>query len=206
MNNLKMITAMKKFMEAYREIDELWSDAGLDETEAIKLYPFDHSFDELNINGWCTATIDELTGDSYEVILQEYFNSGGGCMVGIYTIYDSMLNRTLFLCINEEGGTLTTVDYIRGEIDMDGKMIVDVFNVNELDPGVKHFDLYRSCFMDYVKHDCERFGTVYHVPFDVLPDVLQQTVSADYYDWQIANGGDKFATNGVKVLEDENYL
>lgn len=62
-DKLKMIEALTQFGEAYINLRDVWSQAhtcDLNNTTAIKHYPFDTDFDELNVVDWIVETIDEL--------------------------------------------------------------------------------------------------------------------------------------------------
>lgn len=62
MNN-ELINALQEFKNAYNNLLDQWlKNDVLNETESIKLYPFNDSFDELEINEWIDSTITELTG------------------------------------------------------------------------------------------------------------------------------------------------
>lgn len=61
MNN-ELINALQEFKNAYNNLLNQWlKNDVLNETESIKLYPFNVSFDELKINEWIDSTITELT-------------------------------------------------------------------------------------------------------------------------------------------------
>jgi hypothetical protein len=69
-NKLSMIQALRQFKDAYNELNKTWveghtTDEGFDlnDTEAVRFYPFHKSFDELNVNEWCNEEIAELSGD-----------------------------------------------------------------------------------------------------------------------------------------------
>lgn len=62
MNN-ELINALQEFKNAYNNLLDQWlKNDVLNETESIKLYPFNNSFDELEINEWIDRTITELNG------------------------------------------------------------------------------------------------------------------------------------------------
>lgn len=62
MNN-ELINALQEFKNAYNNLLDQWlKNDVLNETESIKLYPFNKSFDELEINEWIDNTITELNG------------------------------------------------------------------------------------------------------------------------------------------------
>jgi hypothetical protein len=56
------INALKRFKEAYYGLSCVWErkESNLNDTDAVRYYPFHKSFDELNIPGWVDATINEL--------------------------------------------------------------------------------------------------------------------------------------------------
>lgn len=61
MNN-ELINALIEFKQAYNNLLDKWlKDDVLNETENIDLYPFDKSFDELEVNNWVNTTITELS-------------------------------------------------------------------------------------------------------------------------------------------------
>lgn len=61
-NRQEMIDALNRFCEAYHNLLDVWagSDCDLNELKSIDKYPFDKSFDELDIDPWIDATIKEL--------------------------------------------------------------------------------------------------------------------------------------------------
>lgn len=62
MNN-ELINALQEFKNAYNNLLDQWlKNDVLNETKSIKLYPFNNSFDELEINEWIDRTITELNG------------------------------------------------------------------------------------------------------------------------------------------------
>ena len=58
----ELINALQEFKNAYNNLLNQWFKNDLNETESIKLYPFNKSFDELEINEWIDSTITELKG------------------------------------------------------------------------------------------------------------------------------------------------
>lgn len=56
----EMIDALRRFREAYSDIQNLWDDVDLNDTKAIGLYPFEQSFNEVSIPDWANETIEEL--------------------------------------------------------------------------------------------------------------------------------------------------
>lgn len=56
------INALKRFKEAYYGLSVMWNrnNSNLNDTDAVRHYPFHKSFDELDIPGWVDATVTEL--------------------------------------------------------------------------------------------------------------------------------------------------
>jgi hypothetical protein len=54
----KTINALKDFRKAYINLVENWNI--LNGTESIKLYPFEKSFDELEVINWIDETLKEI--------------------------------------------------------------------------------------------------------------------------------------------------
>lgn len=59
---MKMIKALKNLKRAYYEVLEAWEETDLNDTESIKKYPFEKSFNELDLVEWIEETIKELGG------------------------------------------------------------------------------------------------------------------------------------------------
>lgn len=76
-----MVNALNKLKEVYYEVLNEWERTDLNETESIKKYPFEKSFDELGLVEWIEETIEELEGgvkmkyiEEFEEYLAELFD------------------------------------------------------------------------------------------------------------------------------------
>ena len=57
----QLITAFENFKKAYDELVTVWGyDSDVNDLAANSYYPFEHSLDEINVEGWCYAAIVEL--------------------------------------------------------------------------------------------------------------------------------------------------
>ena len=135
----------------------------------------------------------------------DYMNTGGGCMVSIFTIYDEQLNRTLYLMINEEGGSLSTADYITTDVDFDDSMLLDNFSISNLKPTDNNFELFRDCFIEHVKKDCQRYKHTYALRFEQLPKELQQQLTPEYREWHEKHIGSYYEIDGYKMILDAGF-
>ena len=99
----KMIAALAELKDAYNKVEAIWCDAGcnLNDTAAISYYPFEQSFDEVNIPGWVTATIEELMY-RFEIDGEEYTNTGGHCMVAEMLVHYYNIGEKVFISCNAE--------------------------------------------------------------------------------------------------------
>lgn len=142
---------------------------------------------------------------NYKVNSHNYMNTGGGTMVSIFEVYLPDENRTLFVTCNEEGCSLVTCDYITREIDFADEMIIDDCNIDTLEQSHRYFELYRYCYMEYVKNDCRRYRTTYNIPYYLLTEEMQQSLTPEYILWHNAEIGSDYETNGDHVIIDACY-
>lgn len=62
-SSVELIRALRHFKESYNELNKTWTTHttdDLDDTEAIRFYPFHQSFDVLSVNKWIDETFEEL--------------------------------------------------------------------------------------------------------------------------------------------------
>ena len=69
---MKMVNALNKLKEAYYEVLEAWEEVDLNELESIEKYPFERSFDQLELVEWIEATIEELEGGEEMKYIEEF--------------------------------------------------------------------------------------------------------------------------------------
>ena len=127
-------------------------------------------------------------------------------MVSTFQVWLEDENRTVYLHINEEGGSLATCDYINHEIEYDERMSMDDFMIDTIDEDHRYFELYRDCFFEYLKKDCKRFSYKANVQFEMLPDEMQQRITPDYRKWHEDEIGELYETDGYEVFIAEEYV
>jgi hypothetical protein len=171
-------------------------------------YPFDKSFDELPIDAWVHHTVESLKQVSFKVLNYEYLNTGGGCMVGIHEVWLPAKNQTVYVFTNEEGYTMSTVDYIRNELDVDDydECMLEYGDWGRVTGHETYFELYRHCLNEYTKSDCQAFKQTRELPYYLLSDELQSKVTTEYRQWLEAEGIDTIETNGEDIIEREIYV
>lgn len=170
-------------------------------------YPFDKSLDELAIVSWVDSVVEGLQPHNFKALNYEYLNTGGNTMVGIHEVWLPEEFKTVYVYTNEEGCTITLVDYLRNELDADDydEFILDYCDFGTLTDHAKYFELYRYCLAQYLKDDCKYFGATRNVPFNLLSDELQRQVTADYLEWLEDEGYSGIDTDGYKVVVLPDY-
>lgn len=210
----KLLHAMSDFKAAYNSlVMEIDCYEQADKTSVndlpnfTKSYPFDKSFDELSINQWVTDVIEGIRKDSFKVLDHQYMNTGGNCMVSIFTVWLPQENRTVYALTNEEGCTLSVVDYISNELEIDDydELMIDYVDWGRVTGHEKYFELYRYCLNEYTKRDCKHFGYKVGIPYHLLSDELQQQIDEDYMQWTIAENIDTFDTDGYTITRYYEY-
>ena len=137
---------------------------------------------------------------------EEYVNTGGGCMVSIFEVWLPADNRVAWLFVNEEGGTLATCDYIQQDIDYNDDMLLDNWHIDSLSEEHRYFELYRYCFVRYIKSDYRRYGQRYAIPLHMLTPELQQQMTAEYIEWHLTEISPVFETDGETIFMDDTYI
>lgn len=153
--------------------------------------------------------------EKYLVTDHNYLNTGGGCMVSIFTVYNHVDNVVRYVIANEEGFNVQTVDTVTCEADFDEKqmeaIIVEAHDWSALtcEPAPwdmlfedEEWKLYKHCQFEYYKRDCQRFKTKVEIPYEWLLPELQDRVSTMAREWLIANHENvKTDGNGVWLPE-----
>ena len=210
----KLISAMSNFSKAHSElltaIDGYEQASGTsvnDLRSFVNKYPFDKSFDELAVARWTSAVIAELNKKTFTVLNYEYLNTGGNTMVGIHEVWLPLEKKTVYAYTNEEGCTLSLVDYIRNELDVDDydEFIIDYCDWGRLTGHETYFELYRRCLNDYTKDDCKYFGITRGISYHLLSDELQREVDPSYLQWIETENGGLVETDGKSVKVDTSY-
>lgn len=142
---------------------------------------------------------------NYKMLDNTYLNTGGGCMVNITTIFDLTNKKTLYVMINEEGGTLCSADYIRFDVDYDEVDTIDYFSYDTIEPQHCFFELYQDCWREYAKADFKHFKNYSRVPIKFLPEDLKSQLTSDYIAWCNDESDGCVESNGNNVVIDYNY-
>lgn len=210
----KLHKAMVDFSTAYdvlsRAIEEYEQESGTsvnDLPNFTESYPFDKSFDEIDIAMWVRDVVEYKPRPQFTVLNYDYVNTGGNTMVGVFEVWLPEEKKTVYALVNEEGCTLSVVDYIRNEIhDCDyDELMIEVIDWGRLTGYEDYFELYRHCLNEYTKSDCKYFGITRELPMSLLSDELQKQVTAGYLDWIHGYGNGCIETDGSKIIVAPDY-
>ena len=213
-NLRNLLQAMNGFDTAYRslmiEINDYERATGKSVNDIpgfTEYYPFDTSLDELPISRWVGNTVDAVRKKAFKVLNYEYLDTGGNCMVGIFTVWLPALKQTVYALTNEVGCSIVTADYISNELEIDDydEITIDLCDFDELQPSATYFELYRYCLTEYTKSDCRYFGNTIAIPYHLLSDELQSEVHADYLIWCEENNSCCIPTDGEKIIVHPDY-
>lgn len=210
----KLIKAMGDLNKAYHELLMAIDDYEMTTGESVndlqgftESYPFDKSLDELAIHSWVHDVYVNNRKFRFDIRDYEYMNTGGNTMVGIHDVWLPDENKMVYVFTNEEGCTISPVDYIRNDVEPHQ---LDDLQTEEYDWGrvtgyEKRFELLRACWNAYTEDDCRYFGITRRVPYYLLSDALQKKVHADYLVWSEAESDGLVETNGREIIEDPDF-
>lgn len=208
----KLLKAMGDFRDAYHELLSAVDHYEVDTNTSVndlpgfaESYPFDKSLDELPIESWIYDIAGRNLGRPFKVVNYQYLNTGGNTMVGIHEVWLPDEMKTVYCFTNEEGCTISPVDYIRNEFDNIDDLPLENYDWGRVTGYEAYFELLRRCFGDYLVDDCEYFGTTRRVPSYLLRDSLQEMIDADYLVWSEAESDGLVETDGVGIVEDPDY-
>ena len=141
---------------------------------------------------------------NYNVISHNYVNTGGHCMVSVFEVWLPDENRTVFVNVGEGYSTITTVNHIMSDLEIDNfdKITVTTLNYTESDDCTvtnKYFELSRYCLFEYLKKDCKYMGYIESLPFVWLLPVYQQQISDVERQFVKDEHGGCFDTDGYHV-------
>lgn len=213
-NLRKLLQSMNVFSIAYHDllntINQYERTTGMNVNNLhgfTEAYPFTTSFDELPIDRWVETVVDNVRKSAFKVLNYDYLNTGGNTMVGVFTVWIPALLQTVYALTNEEGCTLSVVDYISNEVDIDNydELVIDSCDWGTLAGCETYFELYRHCLNEYTKSDCKYFGCTRGLPYHLLSDELQANVDADYLAWCEENNGSLVDTNGITIIISPDY-
>ena len=159
-----------------------------------------------------------FSNDKYYVTDHNYFNTGGNCMVSIFTVYDRTINETRFVVANDEGFNYQTADTISCAEEFDFEeleaIILETHNwealTTEPAPWQHNFadedwELFKYCQFEFYKKDCQYFKTKVKLPVEWLLPELYTKLAPAAIEWLHANEQD-IETDGEHVFMPDAYV
>ena len=141
---------------------------------------------------------------NYKVISHDYENAGGHCMVSVFEVWLPDENRTVFVNVGEGYCTITTVNHIMSDIEIDDfdKITIATLSYKDVDDFTvtnDYFELCRYCLFEYLKKNCKYMSYTESLPFVWLPAVYQQQITNKERQYVEEVFGDYFNTDGYTV-------
>lgn len=149
----------------------------------------------------------------FQVMNVEYENSGGGCMVLVATVYDSLVNNIRYVLYNEEGGSFTTVDYVFSDIDYDDRMLIAYYNEEEHEAYISASgksessdlnELFEYCWLEFIKRDCKHWKHTLCAEVERIPLALTELIPSGYTAW-LKENGQLVETDGERIIVDDRF-
>ena len=69
---------------------------------------------------------------NYKIVAEEYVNNGGGNMVMVYTVWLPDEKRELYVNVDEENTTVTTVNHIGHSLEIDDYCAITLLTIDNL--------------------------------------------------------------------------
>lgn len=156
--------------------------------------------------------------NNYTVMNHEYTNTGGNCMVSVFTVYDHSAKSVRYVACDDERLNFMTFDVIHNETPADldyDEFILEGYTYDLLvaDPGFDNpvatlseekFLLFKNCQFEHYKKDCKHFGIRIELSIEELPGELYNELGMDAIEWHHEHG-DKVTTDGYKVWPSDGY-
>lgn len=169
---------------------------------------------------WQSATESEelmFSNEKYYVTNHDYFNTGGGCMVSIFTVYDRQLNTTRYVIANEEGFSMQTADTISCAEEFEHeeleRIIIGAWDWSALTCEPAPWDmlfededwkLYKHCQFEFYKKDCHGGKYRKEISVEWLSPELMDKLTPDCFDWLRVNNVN-VETDGDNVFVPQAY-
>ena len=158
-----------------------------------------------------------FSNEKYYVTNHEYFNSGGGCMISIFTVYDRQLNATRYVIANEEGFNMQTADTISCAEEFDDEELTKIilgawdWSVLTCEPAPwdmlfedEDWKLYKYCQFEFYKKDCRAGKYRKTIPVEWLSPELFDKLTPQCTEWLRVNNMD-VETDGSNVFVPSEY-
>ena len=155
---------------------------------------------------------------NYTITNREYQNTGGYCMVSIFTVHDRAAQATRYVVCSDDALTWQSFDIITNDLP-DGldynDVIIEAHTYDTLtgepcwDNPVytmddEKFGLFKYCEFEHYKNNYDNFGIITELTVDRLPAELYSTLYEEVITWHKEHGA-TVTTNGYQVWPSEGY-
>ena len=158
-----------------------------------------------------------FSNEKYYVTNHDYLNTGGGCMVSIFTVYDRKLNATRYIVANDEGFNVQTADTIHCAEEFDqeelDKIVLEAHSWSTLTcepaPWEMLFEdddwkLYKYCQFEFYKRDCRHCRYQVDMPVEWLSPELYDSLTTECKEWLRAHD-EHVKTDGERVYLPQEF-
>ena len=144
---------------------------------------------------------------NYKILANDYVNTGGNCMVLVSEVWLKDENKTVYVFTADEHCVMSTVDYIRKDLEVDDydEFIVEAACFTDADHAdcCTYFEIYRDCVFEYLRRDCGYFNYRFALPFEWLLPNYQLQITAAQRQYVSEEYGGAFATDGTVVYVEQ---
>ena len=155
---------------------------------------------------------------NYTITNREYQNTGGYCMVSIFTVHDRAAQATRYVVCSDDALTWQSFDIITNDLP-DGLDYNDViiethiYDTLTCEPcwdnpvytmDDEKFTLFKYCEFEHYKNDYDNFGIITELTVDRLPAELYSTLDEEVITWHKEHGA-TVTTNGYQVWPSKDY-
>lgn len=160
-----------------------------------------------------------MTNERFTVTNHEYINTGGNCMVSVFTVYDRTDNVSRFVIAGDDGfnwqtaDTISNSDFSLDSDEMIKKIVIGSWKFDALTTEPcwdqhlfedDEWQLFKYCQFEHYKKDCKYFNIKIELSIKDLPNDLYKELTADYIDWSLKTNASCW-TDGYKVFLNDEY-
>ena len=119
---------------------------------------------------------------NYQIIDHDYMNTGGNIMISVFEVWLKDDNKTVFVNVGEDYLTITSVNHICRDIEIDDydEITIAEYNYKDCDHPDEspYYNLIRHCLFEYLKKDCKYFEYKESLTYFWLIDSYQKLVDS----------------------------
>lgn len=155
---------------------------------------------------------------NYTVTNRDYQNTGGYCMVSIFTVHDRAAQATRYVVCSDDALTWQSFDIIANDppdgLDYNDAIIeTHIYDTLTCEPcwdnpvatmDDEKFALFKYCEFEHYKNNYDNFGIITELTVDRLPAELYSTLDEEVITWHKEHGA-TVTTNGYQVWPSEGY-